>query len=166
MSNSYAQPVFRTADLTEGLRVVDRLLDMADTHELEVDLDARAPSVQAIRPLLAVCPTADWWTSEEGDIPPEGEVTPQPHFPVRFQSWAMPPDIVRPFLTAVGGFPATLRWDFSGWPAAPEVGLDVGGTRGAFVTLCVNVRDLDLTEPAADHSVFVHVKQVEAERAP
>ncbi|MFI1093939.1 hypothetical protein [Streptomyces sp. NPDC020917] len=30
----------------------------------------------------------------------------------------------------------------------------------------MNVRDFDLAEPATDHAVFVHVKQVEAERAP
>ncbi|WP_239149643.1 hypothetical protein [Streptomyces sp. SID12501] len=46
------------------------------------------------------------------------------------------------------------------------MGLDIGGTRGAFMTLCTNVRDLDLKEPATDHTVFVHVKQIEAERAP
>ncbi len=36
----------------------------------------------------------------------------------------------------------------------------------AFVTLCAHARDLDLEEPAADCTVFVHVKQAEAERAP
>lgn len=59
-----------------------------------------------------------------------------------------------------------MRWDFAGRPAAPEVGLGVGGTRGAFVTLCLNARDLDLEEPATDHTVFVHVKQIELPRAP
>lgn len=78
----------------------------------------------------------------------------------------MSPETVEPFLKAVGESPASVRWDFNAWPEAPEVGLGVGGTRGAFVTLCVNVRDLDLTEPSTDHTVFVHVKQVEAERAP
>ncbi|MFI6963026.1 hypothetical protein [Streptomyces sp. NPDC050255] len=34
------------------------------------------------------------------------------------------------------------------------------------MTLCVNVRDLELEEPASDHTVFVHVKYFEAERAP
>ncbi|WUD70692.1 hypothetical protein OG937_02840 [Streptomyces sp. NBC_00510] len=34
------------------------------------------------------------------------------------------------------------------------------------MTLCVNARDLELEEPATDHTVFVHVKQIEAERAP
>ncbi|MFD8061306.1 hypothetical protein ACFXA0_03665 [Streptomyces cyaneofuscatus] len=70
-----------------------------------------------------------------------------------------------PFLGARGGSPATVRWDFMGWPAA-EVGLGAGGARGPFVTLCVNARDLGVEEPATDHTVFVHVKQVEAERAP
>lgn len=46
------------------------------------------------------------------------------------------------------------------------MGLGVGGYRGAFVTLCLNSRDLDLEVPATDHTVFVHVKQFEAERAP
>ncbi|MEV5931600.1 hypothetical protein AB0L56_02220 [Streptomyces sp. NPDC052079] len=34
------------------------------------------------------------------------------------------------------------------------------------MTLCLNSRDLDLEVPATDHTVFVHVKQFEAERAP
>jgi len=32
--------------------------------------------------------------------------------------------------------------------------------------LCVHARDLDLEELALDHTVFVHVSQVEVERAP
>ncbi|MGK5446319.1 hypothetical protein [Streptomyces radiopugnans] len=74
--------------------------------------------------------------------------------------------MVETFLRAVGDSPATVRWDFNAWSEAPEVGLGVGGARGAFVTLCVHARDLYLEEPAADHTVFVHVKQIEAERAP
>ncbi|MFI5569314.1 hypothetical protein ACIA6T_18595 [Streptomyces sp. NPDC051740] len=66
----------------------------------------------------------------------------------------------------VGDSPATVRWDFTGWPEAPEAGLGAGGARGAFVTLCTHVRDLELEEPSTDHTVFVHVKQAEAERAP
>ncbi|WP_239144708.1 hypothetical protein [Streptomyces sp. SID14515] len=33
------------------------------------------------------------------------------------------------------------------------------------MTVCVNARDLCLEEPAADHTVYVHVNQVEARRA-
>ncbi|MFI1169974.1 hypothetical protein [Streptomyces melanogenes] len=77
----------------------------------------------------------------------------------------MAPEAVEAFLAAAGSVPAMVRWDFSGWPEAPEVGLGRGGTRGAFVTVCVNARDLYLEEPAADHTVYVHVKQAEAQRA-
>ncbi|MFJ6617648.1 hypothetical protein ACIQOW_08755 [Kitasatospora sp. NPDC091335] len=62
--------------------------------------------------------------------------------------------------------PVTSMWDFLGWPEAPDIGLGAGGPRGAYVTVCANARDVDLEEPAADHTVFVHVKQAEAERAP
>lgn len=37
------------------------------------------------------------------------------------------------------------------------------------MTVCMNARDLDICfvkEPAPDHTLYVHVKQVEAERAP
>lgn len=45
---------------------------------------------------------------------------------------------------------------------AVEVGLGVGGTRGAFVTLRAHARDLEVEEPAADHRVFDHVKHSSA----
>lgn len=166
VSNSYAQPILRTTELAEGLRIVEQLLNLADTSDLEVDFEARARSKHALKPLLDVLPTADCWTEEDGDGQPSSANAASPHLPAWLQSWGMAPDIVQSLLPVVGDTPATLRWDFSGWPEAPEVGLEVGGTRGAFVTLCMNVRDLDLMEPAADHTVFVHVKQVEAERAP
>ncbi|SCF72628.1 hypothetical protein GA0115259_101622 [Streptomyces sp. MnatMP-M17] len=77
----------------------------------------------------------------------------------------MDPEAVDCFLAAAGDVPAMVRWDFDGWPAAPEIGLGPGGTRGAYVTVCVNARDLYLEEPATDHTVYVHVKQIEAHRA-
>ncbi|WP_427919233.1 hypothetical protein [Streptomyces sp. cg40] len=157
MSNSYAQPVLRTTDLSAALRVAERLLAIADLRDLEVDLEARVSSADVLAALLKLIPGAERWA--EGDDPAA-------HLPVRLRGWAMPPDAVEPFLRAVGESPASVRWDFNAWPEAPEAGLGVGGTRGAFVTLCVNVRDLELEEPAPDHTVFVHVKQIEAERAP
>ncbi|MGA5471579.1 hypothetical protein ACPCUK_22730 [Streptomyces arboris] len=166
MSDSYAQPILRTADLSEGLRSVERLLGIADLRDLEVDFDVLVSSAHVLTPLLKLFPDAEWWaeggrsgSSAKGDAP-------SAHLPVRLGSWAAPVETVGPFLDALGGSPATVPWDFMGWPAAPEVGLGVGGARGAFVTLCVNARDLELEEPATDHTVFVHVKQVEAERAP
>ncbi|MET8683945.1 hypothetical protein ABZV77_06980 [Streptomyces sp. NPDC004732] len=151
MSNSYAQPILRTAELADALGIVEQLLALADTSDLEVDFEAFARSKEAVEQLLNVLPNSDSWAEEDG---------------YWLRDWGRTPDVVPSLLAAVGDTPAAVRWDFTGWPAAPEVGLGAGGTRGAFVTLCLNVRDLDLTEPAADHTVFVHVKQVEAERAP
>lgn len=58
-----------------------------------------------------------------------------------------------------------VRWDFDVWPAAPEVKLCRGGTRGAYITLAPRALDLHLDEPADVHTVFVHERQAEAERA-
>ncbi|GAB2901029.1 hypothetical protein [Streptomyces mayteni] len=166
MSNSYAQPILRTVDLSEGLRIVERLLGIADLTDLEVDFDARISSTHSLSEVLALLPDADWWAvGERGGASDTGD-DPSACLPIRLRRWAEAPETVEPFLKAVGDSPATVRWDFNAWPEAPEVGLGVGGTRGAFVTLCAHARDLDLEEPAADYTVFVHVKQVEAERAP
>ncbi|MEU1341177.1 hypothetical protein [Streptomyces sp. NPDC005827] len=166
MSNSYAQPILRTADLSEGLRIVQRLLGIADRADLEVDFDARISSPHSLSRVLALLPDAEWWAEGEKDGASGTGNDPKACLPVWLRRWAGTPETVEPFLKAVGDDPATVRWDFNAWPEAPEVGLEVGGTRGAFVTLCAHARDLDLEETAADHTVFVHVKQSEAERAP
>ncbi|ROQ62616.1 hypothetical protein EDD93_5336 [Streptomyces sp. 840.1] len=166
MSNSYAQAVLRTTDIAEALRVAGQLLDLADTGELEVDFEARVSTPRELERLSAVMPNADWWShgadrhgsSKKGDSPSQ-------HLPLFMSRWCMADEDVEAFLVAAGDAPAMVRWDFSGWPEAPEVGLGCGGTRGAYVTLCVNARDLCLQEPATDHTVYVHVKQVEAQRA-
>ncbi|THA75030.1 hypothetical protein E6R60_18495 [Streptomyces sp. A0642] len=165
MANSYAQPVLRTTDLSEGLRVVERLLAIADLRELEIDYEAHISSTRTLTPLLEVLPRATWYTEDDSASSEDGD-DPSAHLPIRLRACAAAPETVGAFLGSLHDTPATVRWDFVGWPAAPEVGLDIGGSRGAFVTLCVNVRDLDLEEPATDHTVFVHVKQIEAERAP
>ncbi|WP_229871791.1 hypothetical protein [Streptomyces longisporoflavus] len=166
MSSSYAQPILRTADLSEGLCAVGRLLEIADLGDLEVDFDVRISSTRPLSAVLAVLPDAEWWAEGDRDGSSERRDDPSAFLPIRLRRWAGAPEMVKPFLQAVGDSPATVRWDFTAWPEAPEVGLGVGGSRGAFVTLCFHTRDLDLEEPAADYTVFVHVKQVEAERAP
>ena len=165
VSNSYAQPILRTADLTEGLRTVERLLGIADLEGLEVDFDVRISSARSLSAVLAVLPDAEWWPERESGASERGG-DPSAFLPIWLRGWAGEPEKVEPFLQAVGHSPATVRWDFNAWPEAPEIGLGVGGSRGAFVTLCVHAHDLHLEEPAVDHTVFVHVKQVEAERAP
>ncbi|MFE4832327.1 hypothetical protein [Streptomyces sp. NPDC056672] len=166
VSNSYARPILRTVDLSEGLRIVERLLAIADLRDLEVDFEVRISSARTLSPLLGLFPDARWWAEGDGNGSSAKGDEPSAHLPIVLRRGARSPETVDPFLDAVGDSPATVRWDFTGWPEAPEVGLDIGGARGAFVTLCVNARDLDLEEPANDHTVFVHVKQFESERAP
>ncbi|KUN25457.1 hypothetical protein AQJ23_16360 [Streptomyces antibioticus] len=166
MSNSYAQPILRTADLSEGLCTVERLLGIADLEGLEVDFDVRISSTRSLSAVLAVLPDAQWWAEGDSSGSSERRDDPSAFLPIRLRGWGEAPETVKPFLEAVGESPATVRWDFNAWPEAPEVGLGVGGTRGAFVTLCVHACDLDLEESAVGCTVFVHVKQVEAERAP
>ncbi|MFE9123643.1 hypothetical protein [Streptomyces sp. NPDC007172] len=166
MSNSYAQAVLRTTDVAEALRVAGRLLALADTVDLEVDFEARVSTPRELERLTEVMPDADWWSygadrhgsSRTGDSSTEC-------LPIFMSRWCMAPEAVETFLAAAGHVPAMVRWDFSGWPEAPEIGLGRGGARGAYVTVCVNARDLYLEEPAPDHTVYVHVKQVEAQRA-
>ncbi|MEU6702133.1 hypothetical protein [Streptomyces wuyuanensis] len=167
MANSYAQPILRTADLGEALRVVRQLLELADTGGLEADLEAVARTPRELERLAEVVPGADWWadgsgrpgTSREGGAAAD-------HLPVFLSAWCRPTHLAEPFLAAAGSAPAMVRWDFNGWPAAPDIGLDRGGPRGAYITLVAHASDLELDEPADAHTVFVHVKQVEAERAP
>ncbi|WRZ90223.1 hypothetical protein OHB54_14790 [Streptomyces sp. NBC_01007] len=166
MSNSYAQPILRTSDLSEGMRIVGRLLAIADLRGLEVDFEVRVTSADVLAPLTELFPNIRWWSEGDGDGWSDNGDDPFSHLPIRLRSWGRPPELVEPFLKAIGDSPATVRWDFMGWPAAPEVGLGEGGAGGAFVTLCVHTRDLDLDEPAEDHTVFVHTKQFEAERVP
>ncbi|WP_330288242.1 hypothetical protein [Streptomyces sp. NBC_00576] len=166
MSNSYAQPILRTPDLSEALHIVERLLGIADLRDLEIDFEALVSSAEVLAPMLETLAHANWHAKgDTGGSSATGD-NPSEHFPVRLRALGQPPETVGPFLDVAGDSPATVRWDFMGWPEAPEVGLGVGGARGAFVTLCVNLRDLELEEPSTDHTVWVHVKQYEAERAP
>ncbi|MFJ4617946.1 hypothetical protein [Streptomyces sp. NPDC088812] len=126
----------------------------------------RISSAHCLSAVPALLPDAEWWAEEAGSGSSARGDEASAFPPVRLRRWAGAPETVKPFLSAVGDSPATVRWDFNAWPEAPEAALGVGGTRGAFVTLCVHARDLDLEDPATCHTVFVHVKQVEAERAP
>ncbi|WP_328901450.1 MULTISPECIES: hypothetical protein [unclassified Streptomyces] len=165
MSNSHAVPILKTADLSAALRAVDGLLGIADLMDLEVDYTALISSPDALKALSEFLAYGTWFACDESGSPGPG-LDPAACLPIYWRALADEPETVPRFLEALNGTPATVRWDFSGWPAAPEVGLGVGGARGAFVTLCVNVHDLELAEPADDYMVYVHVKQFEAERAP
>ncbi|MEV7185407.1 hypothetical protein [Kitasatospora sp. NPDC093102] len=68
------------------------------------------------------------------------------------------------FLDLVGAAPAWLYWDGFGWPAVPELGL---GPRlhDAMLELILNNRSLALDRPSDDHTLYVHFRQGDVERA-
>ncbi|MGR4880637.1 hypothetical protein ACIPUC_14590 [Streptomyces sp. LARHCF249] len=167
MSNSYGQAVLRTPDLEEALRAVHQLLALADTSGMDVTFLARVHTPQALERVGKILTEMSWW-SEGADrsAPFDDSDNPAEHLPVLVKSFCLSPDAVEELLAAVGGGGSVVCWDFSSWPEAPEVGLGPGGERGAYVSLCVNARDLYLDEPSEDHTVYAHVKQHEAERAP
>lgn len=177
MSNSYAQAVLRTPDLDEALRASHRLLALAETSGMDVTFLAVVRTPQALQQLDEILTDIHWWSVTPSALP-EGAAgagprassynsgDPAGHLPVFLKSFGQPPQIVDAFLAAAGDSPSVVCWDFNRWPQAPEIGLGFGGERGAYVSLCVNARDLYLDEPAQDHTLYVHVKQHEAERAP
>lgn len=162
MSNSYAQAVLRTADTSEALAIVGHLLGISDTSELEVDFEFKVDEVVP-ESMKALLPGLEWWSeADEGPTSPDGRPSARP---LRARVWSESPDKIGEFLDFTGGgLSASVRWDFTSWPSAPEVGLDICGTRGSFMTLCVNADDLYLDEPGANHTLYVHTKYYERER--
>lgn len=105
MSNSYARPILRTTDLAAAMRVVQQLLVIADTSELEVDFEARISSVPTMTALMGLRPDTDWWAEGDRRGSSESGDDPLAHLPVRVRSWALPPQLLDPLIRATGGAP-------------------------------------------------------------
>ncbi|MDG4760046.1 hypothetical protein [Micromonospora sp. WMMD710] len=58
--------------------------------------------------------------------------------------------------------PARLEWWHHGWPAVPSRDL-AGQFKHAYVQVVLNAADIWATEPADEHTVFVHVGPGESE---
>ncbi|MBL1074225.1 hypothetical protein JK358_07430 [Nocardia sp. 2] len=142
----------------------------AKPSEVEVDLDIRVTSADALGRLTAMLPQADWWahrpdqepyapvpSSDNGDDPYES-------LPIHLRHWCVEPESVEAALEAAGGEMVAARWDFSSWPPVPELGL--GNTcRCAFITVSFNARSIDPDVPSADHTLYIHTEQFHPERA-
>ncbi|MFF3208013.1 hypothetical protein [Streptomyces sp. NPDC002962] len=57
MSNSYAQPILGTTNLSEALSIVEQLLGIAELKTLEVDFDGLVFSADVLAPLLQLIPS-------------------------------------------------------------------------------------------------------------
>ncbi|WP_330306852.1 MULTISPECIES: hypothetical protein [unclassified Streptomyces] len=158
MSNSRAAAVLTTPDLTEALRAIRTLLDIADLHHSEVDFEAVIHSPEVLTRVRHVLPDLEWWakagkqhgSSEAGDDPAAC-------LPVRVNDWCHPLDVAEPFIAALGPSPAAIRWDLNAWPEVPEAGLEYISQKYAYLTLALNSRDIYQDEPSTDHTVYVHV---------
>ncbi|WP_369261456.1 hypothetical protein [Streptomyces sp. R35] len=158
MSNSRAAAILTTPDLTEALRAVGTLLDIADLHHAEVDFEAVIHSPEVLTRVRHVLPDLEWWasagkehgSSEAGDDPADC-------LPIKVYDWCNPLDVAEPFIAALGPSPAAVRWDLNAWPEVPEAGLEYISQKYAYLTLALNSRDIYQGEPSSDHTVYVHV---------
>ncbi|WP_405855052.1 hypothetical protein OG407_04000 [Streptomyces sp. NBC_01515] len=159
MSNSAAAAVLTTADLSEAIRAVRTLLDLADIGQGEVDFEGVIRSPDVLARVRHVLPDLEWWASagkEHGSA--ETGDNPADCLPVQVFDWGRPLDRAEPFIAALGPDPAAVRWDLDAWPAVPEAGLEAISQKYAYLTLTVNSRDLYQDEPSQDHTVHVHVR--------
>ncbi|MFI7338629.1 hypothetical protein ACIBUY_11890 [Streptomyces sp. NPDC050085] len=164
MSNSAAAAVLTTADLSGAIRAVRTLLALAGVGHGEVDVEAVISSPDALARVRDVLPGLEWWAAagkEHGSS--DGGDAPAGCLPVRVFDWGRPLDRAEPFAAAVGPDPAAVRWDLDAWPAVPEAGLPEVSQKYAYLTLTVHSRDLYQDEPAQDHTVHVHVEDLDAD---
>lgn len=68
------------------------------------------------------------------------------------------------FFGVIGSGTGSIDWDFFSWPAVPELGLEVRN-KDAYVQIAINSQDVYRETPATDHTVFVHFRQGDVERA-
>jgi hypothetical protein len=71
---------------------------------------------------------------------------------------------VEELVTTVGPDSAVLTWNIWGWPEVPELGLGPDFKHG-HIGLTLNASDLYGDEPAEWHTVFVHTRKHEPQRA-
>ncbi|GHF62075.1 hypothetical protein GCM10018790_45090 [Kitasatospora xanthocidica] len=176
MSTSRALPVLRTPDLRAAHDAARRLLALAvpmDGFLVEGETTARTPA--EARRLFAAFPTgrgATPWPNhprlgyeEVRGLFDAGD----PRFdglgPLEFQAKAEPPGgFEELFLDVVGSGPGSLSWTHFFWPAVPELGLEPRA-KDTHLQIAVNSRNVDFDRPSDDHTLFVHFRGGDLERA-
>ncbi|MFD7907956.1 MULTISPECIES: hypothetical protein [unclassified Kitasatospora] len=175
MSNSNALPVLRTPDLPTAYRAVKRLLNLAiPMDSFNVSAETEALTLAEAQRMAAAFPTAT--------IAPDDPYRPESNDDVRRMVVAGDPDVAallpvslilerlpvgsieEAFFGVAGSGPGSIDWDCFSWPAVPELGLAVRN-KDAYVQIALNSRDVFRDVPAEDHTVFVHFRQGDVERA-
>nr|WTB34021.1 hypothetical protein OG781_35035 [Streptomyces sp. NBC_00830] len=180
MSNDIAYPVFRTPDPALALSTARRLMEFGRCEYSEVSVYAELRSVAEVRRVAKELP-AGWFRGQEEYGESDGvPLEDQPALVVGVQGPGLPTDpsayegrlpvecelrdlpvgsIEDAFTAAIGPNVGEINWEGLCWPDAPELGF-LGESKHAEVTLLLNTRTRELDEPAADHTVLVHVRSV------
>ncbi|WP_224283991.1 hypothetical protein [Streptomyces sp. LS1784] len=165
MSTSHVLPVLRTTNRWAAYDAARRLLALAVSPS-GIEVRAYAPQLTPVqaRPLRAAFPEN---VGIRGDLghPEPGEEAAVGPAPFVFSAEERPAGAVEEqFLDVVGTVTAELSWDGFAWPAAPELGLEPR-YKDAGLQLLLNNRSLDYDDPAGDHTLFIHFRAGDVERA-
>ncbi|MBL1087291.1 hypothetical protein JK359_35975 [Streptomyces actinomycinicus] len=182
MSHAIAYPVLETRDLTEALDGARRLLRIADLEQAEIWAYARLTTADEVRRMREAIPAA-WYARQFDAAQVAGEETcfvEGPDLPIDTAGLAgllpleaaveemplrdIPEGFEETFLSAMGAGPGSLAWWWTTWPAVPALGLPPDAKHGE-VQIAVNSADLYRQVPADSHTLFVHVRSSQPERA-
>ncbi|WP_328435856.1 hypothetical protein [Streptomyces sp. NBC_00425] len=168
MGNSRAYPVFRSTDVVEAWTQALRLNALLEEHDDEVALMAELVTVEDVHMMAAVLPSAEFShhrarvdTTGRGfaqaglDIVKVEDSLLEPELPVSVLHYVPPDTVEDEFVRALGRGIASIG--LSGrWPDDAETD-SVGVAAYDGVEVVFNGDDVNWSEPAGHHTVFVHV---------
>ncbi|WP_446212684.1 hypothetical protein [Micromonospora sp. IBSANI012] len=171
MGNSRAYPILRTGDVDRALHAVGHLLGVADLAGTEVELWAQTGRNSGLPRYLdayghwlgatgedRMFVDGAWAEAKHG---PRDPADPQVEVGLTVHGLGL---VEGRLAETVGPDRARVDWWVNGWPAV--CCLDLGAEyKHAYVQLVLNAADVWATEPADGHTVFVHVRDGEPERA-
>ncbi|MEU6762487.1 hypothetical protein ABZ916_08165 [Streptomyces sp. NPDC046853] len=156
MGNTQAWPVLRTTDLSEALDLAEKLLSVTASYEPDgCYVDAWARDEDVLRQLTDRNPAARvaWYGEGQTGFPANVQlgVSSVAEARAALVSWA---DVTRCY----------LLWCHMLWPEVPELGIGEEYKYAELEVAC-NSHDIHCEEWAAEHTVFVHARQGDDERA-
>ncbi|MFF0295693.1 hypothetical protein ACFYST_19765 [Kitasatospora sp. NPDC004614] len=173
MSTSNVLPVLRTCDLSDAYRAVRRLLGLVVPMDgFRVSAFGQVLAVAEAERLVAAFPEGVIIPDEGPESSDEtramvvaGDPRVAGMLPLRFYLDDCPVgSIEEAFLGVVGAGAGWIEWDWFSWPAVPELGLGMRN-KDACLQIAINSRDVTADVPAADHTVFIHFRSGDVERA-
>ncbi|MEV7772579.1 hypothetical protein [Kitasatospora sp. NPDC086791] len=175
MSTSRALPVLRTPDRYALHDTARLLLDFTEPWgDVSVDAHALGMTSAEARQVLETIPGSRVSASDRTRPESSAEIralfeTGDPRLdelaPFDVDVFDRPLGSVEDrFLDLVGSGPAALYWSGFAWPAAPELGLKPRA-KDARLQIVLNSRAADFDRPAEDHTLFIHFRSGDLERA-